>query len=174
MLLLGILPTGYIYPKAVRPIRDLLRKRMLMVHQRTAQLLSLQGYLCRTKALMMNVAQLRKLAENDIAFYADDQYGQAGIMAHLSVVECFDAQIHKIETLVKSALKPSREYQLLKTVNGIGDILSYTITLENGEISRFSKVGNYASYCRCVGSEKLSNGKKKGKGNTKSGNKYLG
>jgi len=34
-------------------------------------------------------------------------------------------------------------------------------------------VGNFASYCRCVGSQKISNGKKKGKGNTKNGNKYL-
>ena len=30
-----------------------------------------------------------------------------------------------------------------------------------------------ASYCRCVGSQKISNGKKKGQGNTKNGNKYL-
>jgi len=34
-------------------------------------------------------------------------------------------------------------------------------------------VGNYVSYCRCVKSVRLSNGKKKGKGNAKNGNKYL-
>jgi transposase len=45
--------------------------------------------------------------------------------------------------------------------------------LETGDISRFATVGDYASYCRCVGSQKISNGKKKGKGNTKNGNKYL-
>ena len=45
--------------------------------------------------------------------------------------------------------------------------------LETGEIKRFPTVGDYASYCRCVGSQKLSNGKKKGSGNTKNGNKYL-
>jgi hypothetical protein len=39
--------------------------------------------------------------------------------------------------------------------------------LETGDIKRFAHVGNYASYCRCVGSEKSSNGKNKGKGNTK-------
>jgi len=44
---------------------------------------------------------------------------------------------------------------------------------ETGTIDRFDKVGNFTSYCRCVGSEKLSNGKKKGRGNTKNGNKYL-
>ena len=56
---------------------------------------------------------------------------------------------------------------------GIGEILALTIMLEAGEIRRFASVGNFASYCRCVGSQKISNGKKKGKGNTKNGNKYL-
>ena len=45
--------------------------------------------------------------------------------------------------------------------------------LESGNIQRFAKVGNFSSYCRCVKSERLSNGKKKGVGNRKNGNKYL-
>jgi transposase len=61
----------------------------------------------------------------------------------------------------------------LKTAPGIGEILALTIMLETGHIQRFSTVGNFASYCRCVGSQKISNSKKKGKGNTKNGNKYL-
>ena len=52
-------------------------------------------------------------------------------------------------------------------------ILGLTIMLEVGDIGRFPKVGNYASYCRCVGSKRLSNGKKKGENNRKNGNKYL-
>src|ERR1700731_3430927 len=49
-----------------------------------------------------------------------------------------------------------------------------TILLETGEISRFSKVGNYSSYCRCVASKRMSNEKKKGENNRKNGNTYLG
>ncbi len=45
--------------------------------------------------------------------------------------------------------------------------------LETGDIGRFSAVGHFASYCRCVGSQKISNGKRKGSGNKKNGNKYL-
>ena len=45
--------------------------------------------------------------------------------------------------------------------------------LETGDITRFKKVGNYASYCRCVNGARYSNGKKKGKTNRKNGNKYL-
>jgi transposase len=48
-----------------------------------------------------------------------------------------------------------------------------TIMLETGEISRFATVGDFASYCRCVSSQKLSNGKRKGQGNVKNGNQYL-
>jgi len=58
-------------------------------------------------------------------------------------------------------------------VPGIGKILALTIMFETGDIQRFPDVGNYASYCRCVGSTKLTNGKKKGEGNRKNGNKYL-
>jgi len=66
------------------------------------------------------------------------------------------------------------EFQKLTTVYGVGDILALTITLETGNISRFRKVGNYTSYCRCVSSQRLSNDKKKGQNNRKNGNKYLG
>ena len=52
-------------------------------------------------------------------------------------------------------------------------MLGLTILLETGPVERFTRVGNYASYSRCVGAVRLSNGKRKGKGNTKSGNKYL-
>jgi transposase len=45
--------------------------------------------------------------------------------------------------------------------------------LETGSISRFAQVGNFSSYCRCVDSLRESNGKKKGEGNTRNGNKYL-
>ena len=68
-------------------------------------------------------------------------------------------------------LKP--EFELLKTTPGIGHTLSLTIMLETGDISRFPTVGDYASYCRCVSSQKISNSKNKGSGNTKNGNKYL-
>jgi len=44
-----------------------------------------------------------------------------------------------------------------------------TILLETGPIERFAQVGNYSSYARCVPTNKISNGKSKGKGNAKNG-----
>src|SRR5207245_7716977 len=82
-------------------------------------------------------------------------------------------EIAIVERVVKDRTKLKPAYRYLLTVSGIGQTLALTIMLETGEIRRFRKVGNFASYCRCVGSEKLSNGKRKGSGNTKNGNKYL-
>ncbi|MFM0631964.1 transposase [Paraburkholderia xenovorans] len=45
--------------------------------------------------------------------------------------------------------------------------------LERGAISRFASVGQLSSYCRCVDRRRISNGRKKGEGNTKNGNRYL-
>lgn len=64
-------------------------------------------------------------------------------------------------------------HRLRKTIKGVGPVLGLTIMIETGEISRFASVGDYSSYCRCVKAERLSNGKRKGAGNAKSGNKYL-
>jgi len=40
-------------------------------------------------------------------------------------------------------------------------------------LTRQTGVGNFSSYCRCVKADWTSNGKVKGKGNRKNGNKYL-
>src|SRR3972149_5077890 len=82
-------------------------------------------------------------------------------------------QIDKVEKAVLKEVKLKKPYKKLLTVPGIGEILAVTIMLETGEISRFKEVGNYSSYCRCVSAKKVSNGKNKGKGNRKNGNKYL-
>ena len=92
---------------------------------------------------------------------------------NLNVFRCLEAQIDMIEKTVIRQIKLAPEFRLLKSVAGIGDILSLTIMLETGDIKRFEKVGNYASYCRCVDARRMSNGKKKGSGNSKNGNKYL-
>jgi len=51
LLRLGILPEGYIYPKEERAIRDLLRKRSMLVRQKTANILSFENLYSRTTGL---------------------------------------------------------------------------------------------------------------------------
>lgn len=84
-----------------------------------------------------------------------------------------DVQIADIESFVLDSCTSSDHYARLLSTPGIGKILGMTILLETGPIERFPNVGNYSSYARCVPSDKISNGKSRGKGNTKNGNRYL-
>ena len=84
-----------------------------------------------------------------------------------------DQQIAAIEKQVLSRIRPEAGFQNLQTVYGIGPILAMTIWLETGDVGRFPQVGDYASYCRCVASTRISNAKKKGENNRYNGNPYL-
>lgn len=169
---LDILPEGYIYPKADRAIRDLLRRRLLFMQQRTAQILSLQSMATRQLGIRMSGNAIKKLKSDDAHQLFDSNQA---FMAALQIQTIGDLSktIKEIERQVLAQVKTRKAFELLQTIPGIGTILGLTIMLEVGDITRFAKVGCYSSYCRCVKSEKISNGKKKGKNNTKNGNKYL-
>src|ERR1039457_5423001 len=53
LMRLGILPTGHIHPREHRALRDLLRKRMRLVQQRTANILSVQNLQQRNEGVRM-------------------------------------------------------------------------------------------------------------------------
>jgi transposase len=173
LLRLGVLPQGHIYPKQHRPVRDLLRKRGQMVRQRTANLLSIQNLFSRNTGSSMNANRVKRLDSKEIEELIPNADLALAIKANLAMLQCADRQVDILEKAVIGRVKLKSEFELLKTVPGIGLILALTIMLETGNIGRFPTVGDYASYCRCVGSKKISNGKKKGQGNTKNGNKYL-
>jgi len=93
--------------------------------------------------------------------------------ANRAVSQALGQQIEALERRLKERVSLRAEYRLLQTMPGVGEILATTIMLETGCINRFAQVGNFSSYCRCVDSLRESNGRKKGEGNAKNGNKYL-
>ena len=173
LLRLGVLPEGYIYPRADRPVRDLLRKRSQMVRQRTTNLLSIQNLLTRNTGSSLSAKRVKGLDVQKVDELLPDSDLALAVKANLSVLSSADQQVELLEQIVTQRVKLRPQFSFLKTVPGIGEILALTVMLETGDIGRFCTVGNFASYCRCVGSQKISNGKKKGRGNTKNGNKYL-
>jgi transposase len=174
MLRLGILPEGYIYPKQERPVRDLLRKRGHLVRLRTSLIISLQNILSRNLGRKVNANDVKCLREDRITplLEMSEDLALAGRVSKEAIDE-LTHQIHKIEQWVQKRIVLKEEYRYLLTLHGVGKILSLTIMLETGPISRFPTVGDYVSYCRKVPSQWTSNGKWKGSGNTKNGNRYL-
>jgi transposase len=173
LLRLGILPEGYIYPREARAVRDLLRKRSQLVRQRTANLLSLHNLFARQTGARLSANRVKRLSEEELGELLPEPSIALAGTSNLAVMRCLDEQIEVLERRVLELTRGQPMYQSLLTVCGIGRVLALTITLETGAIARFPRVGQYASYCRCVDSQKLSNGKKKGAGNAKSGNRFL-
>jgi transposase len=173
LLRLGLLAEGYIYPKEERPVRDLLRKRSQLVHQHTSHLLSIQNLLARNRGRSPGANQIKRLTYEEVDQLLPDTDLALAVNSSLAVMRSLEGMVARLEKRAMARIKLRPEFKPLLTVSGIGQILGLTIMLETGEIARFAGVGNYASYCRCVGSERISNGKRKGRGNKKNGNKYL-
>jgi transposase len=170
---LNILPEGYIYPKEERPVRDLLRRRVLYVRHRTSHILSLQSAITRNLGYNISGNDIKKLNGSDADRLFDEPFLASAAKNAISTIIFLTERINEIERGVKSHARLKPEFKHLLTMPGIGTILGLTIMLEVGNIKRFPEVGNYSSYCRCVKSDRLSNKKKKGEGNRKNGNKYL-
>lgn len=170
---LGLLPEGYISPPPLRALGDLARKRLQLVQDRTAHVLSIETLLARESNVRLNGEHVLRLNDESVRAFGLPYHVERSLMANLAVIRTLKAEIAEIEDILLREVTLSPEFQILKTAPGIGNILATTIMLETGTIARFDAVGNFSSYCRCVESKRVSNGRKKGKGNGKNGNRYL-
>lgn len=121
----------------------------------------------------MNANAVKRLTPEAVEALPLPDDVRLAIRSDVAVINRIDEEVERIETRLQERVAARPDLELLKTAPGIGRVLATTIVLETGPIHRFAQVGHFASYCRCVDSQRLSNGKKKGEGNTKNGNKYL-
>jgi len=173
LLRLKILPTGYICERQLRSVRDLLRRRLMLVHKRTALILSLQSLHARTLGSRLSLGEAKVISveevEKNFAHPADRLISGLDV----KLIGELSKSIKQIEKMVLATTRELPCYQVLQSLPGVGKILGLTITLETADVKRFATAGDYASYCRCVDTRRISNGKKKGENNGKCGNKYL-
>lgn len=173
LLRLKILPTGHIYDAQLRPVRDVLRRRLMLVHQRTALMLSFKSLYTRTTGREMALSELKGLEVKEAqALYTHPANQLIGGL-QIQEIDNLSESIGKIEKLVLGSARELPLYSKLLTLPGVGKILAMTITMEVGDIKRFTHAGNFASYCRTVEAQRTSNSKQKGENNSKCGNRYL-
>ena len=87
----------------------------------------------------------------------------------------YDQLLKQLEAnLVRQAtLHDPRACRLLRTIPGIGKILSLVLLYEIHTIDRFPSVGDFLSYARLVTPKQTSDGKVTGHGGAKIGNVHL-
>ena len=173
MMRLGILPKGHIHPPEERAVRDLLRKRLTLVQQRTSNILSVQNLEARNRGAKISANEVKHLTGADVAARYENTHLALAMTTTLAVIDALTRQTNILEKAVLKKARLRREWELLLTVWGVGKILGLTIMYEAGDMDRFASPGDFASYCRCVDATRYSNGKKKRDNNAKNGNKYL-
>lgn len=173
LMRLGILPEGFIYPRNQRAVRDLFRQRMRLVQQSTRLIHSVQCAWSRRSGGRLAANAFRHLREAQLDEVFTDPMERLAVSSQVAVWNVLQQQIARVEKAALARLKDSPALAAVRTVDGIGEVLGGTIVLETGPIERFASVGEYASYCRMVESKRLSNGKLKGRGNVRCGNRYL-
>jgi transposase len=172
----GMFPLAYVYPRAKRQTRDLLRRRSFFVRQR-AQLIT---HIVNTNSQFNLPPFAKKLsyAANRLAELAErfaEPSTRLMISADLNLIDAYDAQIATLERhLLQSAkVDDPVTFGFLRTVPGIGPILGLILLYEIDRIERFPEAGNFLSYSRLVRCTHESAGKVKGFGGKKIGNAHL-
>jgi transposase len=173
----GLLPQAYVYPKAMRATRDLLRRRSFLVRRR-AELLA---HLVNTNSQYNLPALNKKLVypgnrgELNLAERFTEPSAKKLVECDLALIDALDAQIHELELhLVRTAkVDDAQAYARLQSIPGIGKVLGLVLLYEIHDIARFPEAGNFLSYARLVRPGHESAGKAAGWGNKKIGNAHL-
>ena len=173
----GMIPMAYVYPQKMRAARDLFRRRIYLVRR----IADLQSHIQNTNTLY-NTETIRKGIDSFTSGYKAEVLSQfsdpvinLSVSVDFSIIESLTLQIRRIEKLAMKAAKCFDQISLvlLQSIPGIGEILALTILYEINDINRFSRVQNFASYCRVVKCPRESSGKQYGSKNTKIGNPVL-
>jgi hypothetical protein len=171
----GNFPLAYNYPKKMRATRDLLRRRMKIVRHGA----HLKAHVANTTSqynLPQNKVNLKNVcAREQLRTAFPDKVVQKNIDLDMALLDCYAKELSKVEWFIEQQAKQHNpiHLHLLKTVSGIGKILSLTIIYEIGSITRFETVQKFASYARLVKCKAESAGKSYGTQGNKIGNAHL-
>src|SRR5919204_2530812 len=107
LLRLGVLPEGYIYPKAERAVRDVLRKRAHLVRQHTANVLSVHNILARNTGAHFSAKRIHEFTKADREGLLPEADQVLAVTSSLAVLDCLSHQIKTLEKTVNTCLKPT-------------------------------------------------------------------
>jgi transposase len=171
----GMLPQAYVYPAEMRATRDLLRRRVHLMRKRAELLTHIQQTNSQYNLPEIGKKIAYKANRDGVAERFPDPAVQKSIEVDLALIGHYDQLLRDMEL---SVLKTAKQHDantlyLLRTVPGIGEILSLVLLYEIHDIERFPRVQDFVSYCRLVKCAKESAGKRYGTSGTKIGNAYL-
>ena len=171
----GMLPMAYVYPALMRSTRDLLRRRMHLMHKRSDLLTHIQNTNSQYCLPQFGKKIAYKKNRQGVAEHFADSSVRKSIEMDLSLIDHYDKLLTEVELYITQNAKihDVNAFNRLRSVHGIGKILALVILYEIHEIDRFPTVQDFVSYARLVKCSKESAGKRHGSSGAKIGNVHL-
>ena len=171
----GTLPQAYVYPRGMRATRDLLRRRLFFARKRGELLSHIQNTNTQYNLPAFGRRIDRPANRGDLIEHFDEDGVQMSIATDMALLDAYEEVIHELELYLSHQIRKDANalFYLLRSIPGIGEILSMTLLYEIHDISRFPRVQDFLSYARLVKGTRESAGKKKAGGGKKIGNAHL-
>lgn len=171
----GMFPQAYVYPREMRGCRDLMRRRMRMMRHRSQLLAHIHNTNSQYNLPPIKEDLRHACHRGGIVARFVDPSVQHSIELDLNLIEVYDQQLSQVEWKIQKHARHCDHHSLmlLRTVPGIGKILSLIMLYEIHTIERFPTVQDFASYCRLIKCRKESAGKSYGNSGKKIGNAHL-
>ena len=171
----GTLPVSYVYPRQMRSTRDLLRRRNYLKRKRGELLTHIHNTNSQYNLPPLPKAITSRCNRRGAAEHFPDPSASKTIEMDLQLLDFYDGLLREVELYILRTARDHNPEVLdpLQTIPGVGKILALMLLYEIHQISRFSKVQDFVSYCRPVKCPRESAGKKQGTTNKKIGNVHL-
>src|SRR5262249_8772230 len=137
----GALPQAYVYPKGLRETRDLLRRRMYLVHQRAEAITHIQN--TNSQYNLPPFGQKLIYAKNRQTLKSAERFAEASvhktITVDLGLIDRYDELIADVELYLERTVKidDANTYYRLRSIPGVGKILALVLLYEIHDIRRF-------------------------------------
>lgn len=144
----GTLPEVWIPPEQLRDQREVLRLRMKMKQSRTRWKNRIQAILDQYGLRSSYTDPFGPGGRAEIEDQMEQLPGETkqALREQLKTLDRLEDSISQLEDQLDTALEETQQRDWVKTIPGVGPILSATIVLEVGDVSRFPGAGNLASY----------------------------
>jgi transposase len=171
----GMLPQAYVYPPEMRSTRDLLRRRIHFRRKRSELLAHIQNTNSQYNLDPFEKKITYASNRTEVSQRFNDPHVHKSIEIDLELVAHYDDLLRKLEYFILRTAQQHDHNTIyrLRTVPGIGKILSLVILYEIHDINRFQRPQELVSYARLVKCAKQSAGKIYGTSGRKIGNVHL-
>src|ERR671924_446548 len=171
----GMLPQAYVYPAAMRATRDLLRRRTHLMRKRAELLAHIQNTNSQYNLPAIGKKLAYKANRDGVSERFPDPAVQKSMEVDLALIGHYDQLLRDVELSILRTAKQhnAQTLYLLRTVPGVGEILSLVLLYDIHDSARFPRVQDFLSYCRLVKCTKEAAGKRYGTSGTKIGNAHL-